>query len=283
MVSGGRCRVAGPGRYRRSIGSRARLVPLLIAFLGVVAACSGDDDGAAVRSFDEIEDTPIEIVAAGPGTATLEVTTTIDVACSVVYGPDTDFGQIAVDDDMQGGSHADHHPLLVGLEPGREYQYRMQGTDAQGHLYQSEIMSFVAPDDPTADIDRPGANLAVDGAVLAVSSEYSDEFAGANAIDGDPSTEWSSAGDGDEAFIEVDLGAPAELAGVGFWTRTMGDGSATTTRYAVFVDGTPVGEFDAAEELSVARFSANGQVVRVEVVASTGGNTGLRELEIYGA
>jgi len=33
------------------------------------------------------------------------------VACSVVYGTDDSFGLIAVDSDMDGGAHADHHPL----------------------------------------------------------------------------------------------------------------------------------------------------------------------------
>lgn len=252
----------------------------LLALL-LLVGCSDTDD-PVVLSFTEIQDGPVEVVPAGPGQATLQVTTTVDVACAVVYGPDGDFGRIAVDGDMGGGAHADHAPLLVGLEEGREYRYRLQGSDAAGNLYQSATMTFVAPEDDSPDVDRPGPNVAPEGEITGVSSEFSAEFSAANAIDDDPATEWSSADDGDDAFVEVDLGAPTELTGVGFWTRTMGDGSATTTRYAVLVDGTSVGEFDASEELSVAEFETTGQVVRIEVVESTGGNTGLRELEIYG-
>lgn len=47
-------------------------------------------------------------------------------------------------------------------------------------------------------------------------------------MDGDVGTEWSTAGDGDDAFITIDHGTETTIAAVGFRTRSMGDGSSTT-------------------------------------------------------
>ena len=48
-------------------------------------------------------------------------------------------------------------------------------------------------------------------------------FGAANALDGDPATKWSSAADGDGAWIDVELPSVTNVTSVGFWTRTMGD------------------------------------------------------------
>lgn len=223
------------------------------------------------------------IPEASATTAILPVTTSVPVACSVAYGTDDSLGSIATDDDMAGGAHADHMPVLRGLEPETTYRYVLQGADANGNLYRSEVMGFTTP---AATLpDTPGMNIAPEGRVADVSSEFSSEFAAASAIDGDATTEWSTAGDGDDAYLTVDLGREAELGGVGFATRSMGDGTATTTSYTVTVnpDGAAreFGPFDVGDGLSASEFVASGQVVRFDVDTSTGGNTGAVELEIY--
>jgi hypothetical protein len=48
-------------------------------------------------------------------------------------------------------------------------------------------------------------------------------FGAADAIDWDPLTEWSSASDGDTAWIDVELASETNRTSVGFWTQTMGD------------------------------------------------------------
>ena len=76
-----------------------------------------------------------------------------------------------------------------------------------------------------------GENLALlenEASVVGVSSNYQDRsndsaFGADNALDGDPATEWSSNGDGDEAWIEIELPEVTQVRTIGFWTRTMGD------------------------------------------------------------
>ena len=147
-------------------------------------------------------------------------------------------------------------------------------------MYTTDLRSFTNGANVAT---APGTNIAVLGTVAEVSSEFSTVFAGAMAIDGDPSTEWSSAGDGDDAYIVIDLGGETAISGVGFRTREMSDGTSITTSFTVTIDGgDALGPFPAGVGLAVARFDAVGQTVRVNVVMSTGGNTGAVEIEIYG-
>jgi hypothetical protein len=235
--------------------------------LGVMAYANA----AEIRDFEEITASEVVITPDPSGrAATLAVETTVDAACSVVYGTDDSFGQIAVDSDMDGGAHSDHSPVLGGLEPGTTYLYRLQGTATDGTIYVSEVMTFETPQ----ALQGP-ANLALDATIAGVSSEWSDAFAAENALDGDPSTEWSSQGDGDDAWIEIDLGAPQAIGDIVFRTRSMSDGSATTASYTVTADGIEYGPFAADEpfsELGDAGISA--QVLRFDIDTSTGGNTG---------
>ncbi len=63
----------------------------------------------------------------------------IPLACSVVYGETREFGLIAVDADMDGGAHENHHPLLTGLKPDRTYYYRVQGVAPDGRVFVGEV------------------------------------------------------------------------------------------------------------------------------------------------
>lgn len=254
---------------------------LLVAALLVPVTVAGQSPPptaptSVVRDFAEISVAEPRVEADPSGTAvTIGVTTTIDAACSVVFGVDETFGRIATDTDMAGGAHRDHAPLLSGLEPDTTYLYRLQGTGADGTLYQSRVLSFRTPAAPPA-----GEDLAASATVVEVSSEFSAAFAAANAIDGDLGTEWSSAGDGDAAFLVVDLGAPREIGSVAFVTRSMGDGSAITETFTLTADGVEVGTFAAGSATVPVELLA--QVLRFDVASSTGGNTGAREIVIRG-
>jgi F5/8 type C domain-containing protein len=268
-----------------------RLRPRHILFLGIgvamlaLAGCSGSDDAAvAIEPIEPILASGIDVVIDPSGTTgTVEVDTTIPVACAIIYGTDGSFGSIAVDNDMQGGAHQDHGPLLTDLVPDTEYQYILQGSDTEGRIYRSETMTFRTP--PAADTTDSGLpeNLAATATVTGASSEFSAGFAATNAIDGNLSTEWSTAGDGDDAWIEIDLGESREITSVAFRTRQMTDGTAITESFTVTIDGTTLGPFPVGTEAAVLDEPTTGQVIRVDAATTTGGNTGATEIEIFGS
>jgi hypothetical protein len=248
-----------------------------------VAAVVADAEG--VGDFTEIQATDIIIEpdSAGDG-AVLRVVTSLDVACAVSYGPTAELGSIATDTDMAGGGHTNHQPLMVGLEAGKTYSYQVSAIAPDGALYQSELMQFTYEPGAAAAqaVAPPADNVAHLARVSDVSSEYSEAFAGANAIDGDRSTEWSSAGDGDDAYIVVEFVEDMRIEGVGFRTREMTDGTSITTSFTATVNGRVYGPFEAGPGLSIGLFDTVGTVVRVDVETSTGGNTGAIEIEVYG-
>jgi hypothetical protein len=259
---------------------KARPWPGIMAVMLVVAACQGGGGGDEVADFSEIaaEGPVIEFDSSGT-IATLGVTTTIDAVCAVTYGTDAELGQIATDDDMSGGPHREHRVRMTGLQPDTEYVYRLQGVGGDGRLYRSELMRFRTPPQASAG-EPPGVDVAIGATVLDVSSEFSAAFAAANAVDGDPATEWSTRGDGDDAYVVIDLGRVVDVVAVGFHTRTMADGSATTDTFTMTVDGhTTYGPFPVGR----ADVSFTGRVVRFDVHVSTGGNTGASRIEVFEA
>jgi hypothetical protein len=132
-----------------------------------------------------------------------------------------------------------------------------------------------------SEFARP--NLALVATVVETSSDFNETFAGSNASDGSIATEWSSRGDGDDAYIVIDLGAPQNITGIGFRTREMSDGTSITNTYTVTIDGgEALGPFPAGIGMSVSDFPATGQVVKIDKDTTTSGNTGAVEIEIYG-
>ncbi len=255
------------------------VVVILFLFLVVsAAACSTAPNSSDILPFSAIaqSDPIIELDPSGTA-ATLRVTTNQAAVCAVAYGTDGPFGAIATDQDMgAGGGHDDHSALMTGLVPETEYQYRLQGVAADGQLYRSEILTFTTPAATDAGF---GNNVAIGASVVGVSSEFSTSFAAANAIDGNIGTEWSSSGDGDDAFITIDLGQPMDISAVSFRTRSMNDGSAITSTFTVEVDGETVGPFPAGD--SPAEVSFRGQILTYRVATSSGGNTGATEIEAF--
>lgn len=258
-----------------------RLIVAILALALLTTACASADSGA-IGDFAEIQVGAVSVIQdASAGTATLTVATNIDAVCAVAYGPTEALGSLATDQDMGGVAHDEHQAVMTGLDAETTYYYRLQGVGVDGRLYQSDLMTFTTP--ASSGLIEPGPNVAVDGVVVEFSSEFSAAFAASHAIDGDLGTEWSSAGDGDDAYLVVDLGRTVEIAGVGFRTRQMSDGSSVTNSFTVTIDDELHGPFPAGAGLAIGEVSAVGRVFRFDVVASTGGNTGAVEIEIYGA
>lgn len=268
------------------------LIATVVALL--VVACGGqsggpDDPGAAgVRDFSEVQvgETPIEILEGGT-VAIISLTTDPETVCAVAFGETDELGRIANDPSMGGSAIREHAVVLTDLTPETTYRYRLTATDAQGQIYQSpELLTFTTQPSTSeaAQAEVPGTNVAADAAVIEASSEFNDAFTAANALDGDISTEWSTAGDGDNAFVTIDLGKPLDVTGVAFRTRAMSDGSAITSQFMVVVDeGERFGPFQAGDRRArnVAAVEFSGQILRFEVDESTGGNTGAVDVEVY--
>lgn len=247
----------------------------------LVAACasSSSDASVEIEPIEPILASEISIDADPSGTsASFEVDTTIPVACSVIYGTDESFGSIAVDNDMQGGAHQDHGPLLTGLSPDTEYTYILQGSDAAGTIYRSDVMTFTTPQATESTL---GTNIATTATVTGASSEFSEAFAATNAIDGNLATEWSTADDGDNAWVEIDLGSDQAITSVAYRTRQMTDGSAITETFTITIDGTTLGPFPTGAEPAVFDEPIEGRTLRIDADQTTGGNTGATEIEIY--
>ena len=297
----------GDNVRRWGLSHGGRLVAGLLLTGAVAAgACGGNGDGAPspipLQPIDEILAGPITIEHLGEGAAVLRVETTIDVICSVVYGEDQRYGSQSTDVDMLGGlPHAQHGAPLRGLLTDTLYHFRLQGAAPDGALYISEDLTFRTPlapepeEEPAqereeASASAPGLNLAssASGArVIALSSTFANDprWAGENAIDGDPLTEWASDGDGDDAFITIALRDAAQLSAIGLWTRSMGATAQIQHFQVITESGTVLGPFEVvgADALQTYPISVRAQRLRFEVVASSGGNTGLVELAVFAA
>lgn len=270
--------------------SKAAATSLAVLFLvvGLTLACgSSNSNLPEVEAIEAILASPIEISDIAADSAVLRVTTNIDIVCSVVFGPDTSYGGQSTDLDMAGRGHSSHSPLLRGLEPDTEYHYRLQGTAADGTLYVSEDMTFrTAPAAAPGEESRANlASLSAGTRVVEASSQFgsSGRWKPENAIDGDPDSEWSSASDGDNAFITIELARVEQIGSIGLWTRTMGSSAQITSFRVITEDGLELGPFQVPDGSRMYEFpvSVTAQRLRFEVVSSSGGNTGIVEIAVF--
>lgn len=271
------------------------MLAVSLAFFATACASDGSsstDSPPQVRAFAEVQaaDFVFEADPTDPERGIFRVTTTEPMICAIVWGETEEFGKFNNSLAMNGTGIVDHDVFLPGAVAGETYFFRVQGSTADGTLYTSETATFTIPETET----RPAAsdrvelvpNLALDATIIDVSSEFNDSFAAANAIDDSGPSEWSSDGDGDDAFITIDLGASQEITGVEYITRSMLDGTAIAKTFTVTIDdGETLGPFPAGTpaEPNFAAFDASGQVLRFDVDTSTGGNVGAVEVRVIGA
>ncbi len=237
----------------------------------------------------------LDLVTEGAAPSIVDITATdarltfvssIPLACSVVYGKSLDFGQVSIDANMNGGAIIDHNPTLSGLETDTLYYYRVQGTDAAGKIYWNPTATFKTSGGTAIDNNLLSLN---NGATIkAVSSNFSgashSETWGANsAIDGSNATAWSSNGDGDNAFIEITLAESKQIETVEVFSRSMTDGTAKILTFTITTDSGEVLPFSLPNTEQAHQFPFNRQTssIRLDVVSSSGGNTGLIEMKAY--
>ena len=262
-----------------------RLLAIVVATGLGLAACGGTaaaNGTAGIRAFSLIEvgKTSLQIAANGRS-AVVRVETSQPTVCAIAFGRTPSLGSIADDPNMGGTAITRHIVVLGGLAPGTTYRFRLTAIDARGQVFQTpELATFTTPR------QRPALeqDVAIGAKIVAVSSQWSNAYGAANAVDGNLSTEWASNGDGSRAFIAIDLGQARKITGVAFISRAMSDGSAITRTFAVVVDGRRrYGPFPAGNRLDphVASVSFTGRRLRFDVVQSTGGNTGAAEIEVF--
>ncbi len=268
---------------------------LLFAALVVFATQSAGQSAKApeltIRPIEDVfTDGPPRIVDLSEQDGTLLFVSSVPLACSVVYGETPAFGQVAVDQDMAGGAHTNHHPAIAGLKPDTLYYYRVQGTAADGTLYASSVMTFRTPKAAAAG-PLNLASLEAGGRIVAVSSNFgagpNDGSWGANsAIDGRRTTEWSTDGDGNGGFVEIALAREARLGAIEVWTRSMSNNTAQIFKFTLTTDkGEVLGPFELPDANKPYRFAIDvtAKSLRLDVVTSNGGNVGLVEFAAYAA
>ncbi len=214
--------------------------------------------------------------------ASLDFTSSVALACTIVFGETRNFGRISNDPDMSSVATVKHRPVLPGLNPSTQYYYRVQGVAADGTIYFGSILSFT-----TATAQKsPSSNVAAlenGGHILSVSSNWGGAANGRpwganSAIDGSRATAWSSNGDGNDAYLEIGFAEPAELEAIEVWTRTMSNGTAQIFEFWVEDEnGKQFGPFVLPDADLPYRFDLHTQTQSLKLIVSrsSGGNTGL--------
>jgi hypothetical protein len=264
---------------------------VLTAVNFALAGCSAEGPPAViVRPLEEISaDGPPAVTVITDTHATVLFESAVPLVCSVTYGKTLAYGMLSTDLDMNGTGHTDHQPLLFDLEADTEYQLRVQGTAADGTIYVGDNLSFRS----AAAREPAGTNLAsldAGAQVVGVSSNFggtgnNGTWGADKALDGSAATAWASFGDGNDAFIEIRLAEPARLSSVHVWTRIMVDGSSQIFSFILTVDGDQVlGPFNLPDALQAYAFDVDvtATSLRLDVVDSSGGNTGLVEFAAFG-
>ena len=185
-----------------------------------------------------------------------------------------------------------HEVSLEDLSPQTQYFVRARATDANGRTSLSQLHDFTtrAASEPSTRINV--ALISAGARVSAVSSNFgnggNDSTWGANkAFDGMMASEWATAGDGDDAFVEISLPATRQLLAIAFRSRAMNDGSSIITRFRLIAGGETRGPFSTPDPAQLYTFELSPALrtgrVRIEAEETSGGNTGAREIQLLAA
>lgn len=261
----------------------------------LLGACGGAGDGGGEPGEPlRFENLRVEDVAGTRGVVHFD--TTVPTSCDVIFGTAADaLEDTATDPDMEPGELALAHSVpLEDLAPETRYYLRARGTDASGRMETSELLEFATTSSDDATAGRQNVALIGEGTtVIEVSSNWSggdndSGFGIHKALDGSMSSEWSSDGDGDDAYVELDLGAERELTYFAFRSRMMNDGTSivTSVRIIDLDDAGREPEVFATPDHTVRYVFALAQIrttrrVRIEAVTTTGGNTGAKEIQLF--
>ena len=279
---------------RISSAIRGRMIYLGLSLILILSACNaGSANGSkALLTLEDIPDgfSGPTIISTTTTSATISFDSGVPTVCNAPYGLTIAYGQIATIP-MLSGATLDHVLTFDDLEPGMTYHYQVLVTDELGNVYQSNDFTFVTDEEAEGFDDKTNwLSLDSGATVVEVSSNFgaaeNDQIWGANmALDTKVSTAWSSDGDGDDAFITIQLGEPVAITTLAVQTRFMTNDTAQIFSFTVTTDtGEEVGPFDLPDGDQVYEFevSFTASSLRFDVGSSNGGNTGFVSLAAYG-
>ena len=266
----------------RFIFSPAFLLAGLFAY-----SISANAQNMEVRPLSEVSDGPApKLIDVGPKSAGLTFKSKVPLSCTVAYGPTKTFGFLANDPNMSSIAIINHNPVIGKLKPSTKYYFRVQGISAKGIYYAGPMRSFTT----AAPALLESGIQVFDAKITSVSSNYGDgangdDWGANSAIDDDPSTAWSSNGDGSKAYLVLDFGKPVDVEWIKVWTRTMSDGTAQMASFKLTADdGKSYGPFTLPDAKKPYRFALKSttRTLRLDAVDTSGGNTGLVEISALG-
>ena len=255
------------------------------------AACGAGDGGTDAASAGFFSD--VRIDANTGDRAVVRFGTALPTSCEALYGLTADaLDTTATDPDMAPGQRVtDHNVPLENLVPLTTYFFRARATDASGHVYTSDVGTLTTAAGDAVLSMTDVAHAAMGTTVTQVSSNWSGEpddgaWGVDHVIDGDMYTEWSSNGDGNGAYVVLDFGQMRTVTYFGFRSRKMRDGTSIIQSVRVVFDGTQtLGPFDTPDPDTRYAFPLTSPItartVRVEAIATTGGNTGAKEIQFF--
>ncbi len=253
----------------------------------IIIAREGQEEVLEIETSEERFREKPEIIELSGSGASIGFSTEEPTLSSTAVGFAEDFGRVA----RAPGSNpsVNHEVSLPGLQADSEYYSETIAIDETGELIRSPLISFTTLEVVEEDFGENYALIAKGADISGVSSNFGNDIAGSfgalNVIDGDPGTEWSSQGEGDNAWIEIELAETIEVTGFGFWSRTMGDTGEIRKLRVLDKTGEVLGEFEIPDAEKLYNFTftpVQSRGLRFEVIESTGGNTGAREIRIYG-
>lgn len=257
------------------------------------------EETLALLADRELNIYPLEAITASPPTifdltptsARINWIGTIPTGCLLLYGETDQFGLASQDLNMNGATIIEHNPLMLNLTPDTEYFFRMQGSDEAGNLYISEVFTLLTPPESEAALSENLLSADNGAEIVDVSSNFGGQpntgatWSVGNAFDDNPNTAWSTAGDGDDAFVTVQLGQRSQINEVSFWTRTMSNNTAQIFSFTITTEtGEVYGPFELPDPDQAYAFEVDfeAEQLRFDVVASNGGNTGAVEIVVLG-
>jgi len=226
--------------------------------------------------------------------AVVRFETSEPTTCEAIFGtnPET-LDNTAIDPDMEEGELAVEHVIpLEDLKGDQKYYWRGKITDAEGNTYVSELNEFSTLTAGSTMVTTNFASIAEGTTVIDVSSNFGNADNDAtwgieNALDGMMATEWSSNGDGDDAWVMLNFGRMRTLKQFKYRSRKMSnDTSIVQSVQLVLDDGqTVLGPFMTPDPDQSYTFDLDPPIstdsIRVEAVKTTGGNTGAKEIQFF--